>query len=313
MMNEKKMPLQGGMKDLSGRGKPSFGTININAIFTRLRRNGMYFLGAVMASVIVLAAILAPILAPHDPIFQNTVMRLTPPIWAEGGSREYLLGTDQLGRDMLSRLLYGARVSLIIAAIAVSLSGSVGLFLGLVSGQLGGRVDTLIMGVADAQLAFPSVLLAIAIVSVLGTSFQNLVLVLTISGWVGFARIARGTALSVKHKDFVLAARAVGAVDGRIMFRHILPQVITSIVAIANIQLTMTILAESALSFLGLGVQPPTATWGSMVSDGRGYIWNAPWICIFPGLAIMWTVLGFTYLGEWVRVKLDPKYRGTRA
>lgn len=272
----------------------------------------MYFLGAVMVSVVVLAGILAPVLAPHDPVLQDTPMRLTPPVWSEGGSREYLLGTDQLGRDMVSRLLYGARISLFIAAIAVALSGSVGLVLGLISGQLGGRVDTLIMGVADAQLAFPSVLLAIAIVAVLGTSFQNLVLVLTISGWVGFARIARGTALSVKQKDFVLAARAVGAGDGRIMFRHILPQVITSIVAIANIRLTMTILAESALSFLGLGVQPPTATWGSMVSDGRGYIWNAPWICIFPGLAIIWTVLGFTYLGEWVRIKLDPKYRGTR-
>ena len=305
--------MEGTREGLLGREKPILSFISINAVFAWLRRNGMYCLGGVMASLVVLAAILAPTLAPYDPIFQNTPMRLTPPAWAEGGSREYLLGTDQLGRDVVSRLLYGARISLIIAAIAVSLSGGVGLVLGLVSGQLGGKVDTLIMGVADAQLAFPSVLLAIAIVSVLGTSFQNLVLVLTISGWVGFARIARGTALSVKHKDFVLAARAVGAGDGRIMFRHILPQVITSIVAIANIQLTMTILAESALSFLGLGVQPPTATWGSMVSDGRGYIWNAPWICIFPGLAIMWTVLGFTYLGEWVRVKLDPKYRGTRA
>ena len=305
--------MHGLKKDLPGRGKRRPRVISFNAIYKRVRRNGMYFLGAVMASLVILAGILAPVLAPHDPIMQDTKMRLTPPVWAEGGTREYLLGTDQLGRDVVSRLLYGARISLIVATIAVFLSGSVGLVLGLVSGHLGGRIDTLIMGVADAQLAFPSVLLAIAIVSVLGTSFQNLLLVLTISGWVGFARIARGTALSVKQKDFVLAARSVGAGDGRIIFRHILPQVITSIVAVTNIRLTMTILAESALSFLGLGVQPPTATWGSMVSDGRGYIWNAPWICIFPGLAITWTVLGFTYLGEWVRVTLDPKYRGTRA
>lgn len=284
--------------------------ISIHAVSEWLRRNGLYGLGIAMTSLVILVAILAPILSPHDPIFQDAKIRLKPPAWAEGGSREYPLGTDQLGRDILSRLLYGARVSLIVGTIAVFLSGTVGVVLGLVSGYLEGRVDTLIMGVADAQLAFPGVLLAIAVIAVLGPSFRNLLIVLTVSGWVGFARLVRGTTLSVKQVDFVLASRSVGATDIRIIFHHILPHVITPVLAIANIRVCMMILAESSLSFLGLGVQPPTPTWGSMISDGRVYIWQAPWLSIFPGLAIVFTVLGFTYLGDWLRVVLDPKYRG---
>ena len=272
------------------------------------RRNILHSLGIAMTTLVVLVAILAPLLSPHDPTLQDAKIRLSPPIWAEEGSPEFPLGTDQLGRDLLSRIFFGARISLIVSICAVLLAGMFGVILGLISGYLEGRAETLIMGIADAQLAFPSVLLAIAIIAILGPSFTNVLLVLTISGWVIFARLVRGTSLSVKQTDFILASRSVGAPDQRIIFRHILPHVITPVIAVANIQVGQMILAESALSFLGLGVQPPTPTWGGMISDGRVYIWQAPWLSIFPGLAIVFTVLGITYLGDWLRVSLDPKY-----
>ena len=272
------------------------------------RRNILHSLGIAMTILVVLVAILAPLLSPHDPTLQDAKIRLSPPIWAEEGSPDFPLGTDQLGRDLLSRIFFGARISLIVSICAVLLAGMFGVILGLISGYLEGRAETLIMGIADAQLAFPSVLLAIAIIAILGPSFTNVLLVLTISGWVIFARLVRGTTLSVKQTDFILASRSVGAPDQRIIFRHILPHVITPVIAVANIQVGQMILAESALSFLGLGVQPPTPTWGGMISDGRVYIWQAPWLSIFPGLAIIFTVLGITYLGDWLRVVLDPKY-----
>ncbi len=272
------------------------------------RRNILHSLGIAMTTVVVLVAILAPLLSPHDPTLQDAKIRLSPPIWAEEGSPDFPLGTDQLGRDLLSRIFFGARISLIVSICAVLLAGMFGVILGLISGYLEGSAETLIMGIADAQLAFPSVLLAIAIIAILGPSFTNVLLVLTISGWVIFARLVRGTTLSVKQTDFILASRSVGTPGQRIIFRHILPHVITPVIAVANIQVGQMILAESALSFLGLGVQPPTPTWGGMISDGRVYIWQAPWLSIFPGLAIVFTVLGITYLGDWLRVSLDPKY-----
>ena len=261
-----------------------------------------------MTLLVVLVAILAPVLSPQDPTLQDAKIRLKAPMWAEDGSSEFPLGTDQLGRDLLSRIFFGARISLIVAVCAVFLAGMFGVILGLISGYLEGRIETFIMGIADAQLAFPSILLAVAIIVVLGPSFTNVLLVLTISGWVIFARLVRGTTLSVKQTDFVLASRSLGASDTRIIFQHILPHVITPVIAVANIQLGQMILAESALSFLGLGVQPPIPTWGGMVGDGRVYIWQAPWLSVFPGLAIVFTVLGITYLGDLIRVTLDPKY-----
>ena len=272
------------------------------------RRNVLHSLGITMTVLVILVALFAPILSPHDPTFQDSKIRLSPPVWAEEGSREFLLGADNLGRDLLSRILFGARISLIVGICAVFLAGMFGVILGLISGYLEGRIETLIMGIADAQLAFPSVLLAIAIIAVLGPSFGNVLLVLTISGWVIFARLVRGATLSVKQTDFILASRAIGAPGYRIIFRHILPHVVTPVIVVANIQVGQMILAESALSFLGLGVQPPTPTWGGMISDGRVYIWQAPWLSVFPGLAIVFTVLGITYLGDWLRIVFDPKY-----
>lgn len=271
-------------------------------------RNVLHSLGIAMTLLVILVALLAPLISPHDPTLQDSKIRLSPPAWADEGSAEFLLGADNLGRDLLSRVFFGARISLIVSICAVLLAGLFGVVLGLLSGYLEGRLETLIMGVADAQLAFPSVLLAIAIIAVLGPSFGNVLLVLTISGWVIFARLVRGTTLSVKQTDFILASRSVGAPDYLIIFRHILPHVVTPVIAVANIQVGQMILAESALSFLGLGVQPPTPTWGGMISDGRVYIWQAPWLSIFPGMAIVFTVLGITYLGDWLRIVLDPKY-----
>lgn len=270
--------------------------------------NVLHALGITMTLLVIFVALLAPLISPHDPTLQDSKIRLSPPAWAEEGSTEFPLGADNLGRDLLSRIFFGARISLIVSICAVLLAGLFGVILGLLSGYLEGRFETLIMGVADAQLAFPSVLLAIAIIAVLGPSFGNVLLVLTISGWVIFARLVRGTTLSVKQTDFILASRSVGTPDYRIIFRHILPHVVTPVIAVANIQVGQMILAESALSFLGLGVQPPTPTWGGMISDGRVYIWQAPWLSIFPGMAIVFTVLGITYLGDWLRIVLDPKY-----
>ena len=272
------------------------------------RQHVLHSLGITMTALVVAVALLAPLISPHDPTLQDSKIRLSPPAWAEEGSAEFPLGADNLGRDLLSRIFYGARVSLIVGICAVLLAGLFGVVLGLLSGYLEGRFETLIMGIADAQLAFPSVLLAIAIIAILGPSFGNVLLVLTISGWVIFARLVRGTTLSVKQTDFILASRSVGAPDYRIIFRHILPHVVTPVIAVANIQVGQMILAESALSFLGLGVQPPTPTWGGMISDGRVYIWQAPWLSVFPGMAIVFTVLGITYLGDWLRIVLDPKY-----
>ena len=282
--------------------------LTLRFVLSWASRNVLHSLGITMTVLVILVALLAPLLSPHDPTLQDAKIRLDPPLWAEEGNREFPLGTDHLGRDLLSRIFFGARISLIVSICAVLLAGLFGVALGLISGYLEGRVETLIMGVADAQLAFPSVLLAIAIISVLGPSFANVLLVLTISGWVIFARLVRGTTLSVKQADFILASRSVGAPDHRIIFRHILPHVVTPVIAVANIQVGQMILAESALSFLGLGVQPPTPTWGGMISDGRVYMWQAPWLSVFPGLAIVFTVLGITYLGDWLRVVLDPKY-----
>ena len=257
------------------------------------------------------AALFSPQVAPHDPIRERLLDRLLPPVWGQDGEWQYVLGTDHLGRDLLSRIIYGSRVSLVIGAAAVVVGGALGISLGVAAGFLGGRSDELIMALADMQLAFPTILLAIAIIAVLGPSFANLVVVIGISGWVTYARIARGQVLSLREKEFVEAIRAQGGSQFRIVIRHILPNILSPLIVVATLDLARTIILESTLSFLGLGTQPPTPSWGGMLSDGREYLLSAWWIATFPGVALMLTALSFNRLGDWIRDLTDPRLRRT--
>jgi peptide/nickel transport system permease protein len=260
---------------------------------------------------LVVTALLSPYVAPHDPIRERLIDRLLPPAWAEDGEWRYLLGTDHLGRDLVSRIIYGSRVSLVVGIAAVAIGGALGIALGVAAGFLGGQTDEVIMAVADMQLAFPTILFAIAIIAVLGPSFINLVIVIGISGWVTYARIARGQVLSVREKEFVEAIRAQGGSQWRIVWRHILPNILSPLIVVATLDLARTIILESTLSFLGLGIQPPTPSWGGMLSDGREYLLSAWWIATFPGVALMLTALSFNRLGDWVRDLTDPRLRRT--
>ena len=260
---------------------------------------------------LVATALLSPYVAPHNPIRERLIDRLLPPAWVEDGEWRYLLGTDHLGRDLVSRIIYGARVSLVVGFAAVAIGGALGIALGVAAGFLGGQTDEVIMAVADMQLAFPTILLAIAIIAVLGPSFINLVIVIGISGWVTYARIARGQVLSVREKEFVEAIRAQGGSQWRIVWRHILPNILSPLIVVATLDLARTIILESTLSFLGLGIQPPTPSWGGMLSDGREYLLSAWWIATFPGVALMLTALSFNRLGDWIRDLTDPRLRRT--
>jgi peptide/nickel transport system permease protein len=258
---------------------------------------------------LVVTAIFAPQVAPHNPTRERLIDRLLPPTWAEDGDWRYVLGTDHLGRDLLSRIIYGSRVSLVVGFAAVVIGGVLGTALGVIAGFFGGPSDEIIMALADMQLAFPTILLAIAIIAVLGPSFSNLVFVIGISGWVTYARVARGQVLSLREKEFVEAIRAQGGSRLRIIWRHILPNTMAPLIVVATLDLARTIILESTLSFLGLGIQPPTPSWGGMLSDGREYLLSAWWIATFPGVALMLTALSFNRLGDWLRDRTDPRLR----
>jgi peptide/nickel transport system permease protein len=253
-------------------------------------------------ALVILVGALASFLAPANPTTQVLSDRLTPP-----GSPGHLLGTDALGRDELSRLMFGARASMLVALSAVLVAGTVGVALGLVGGYLGGTADAIIMRFADIQLSIPYLVLAIAIVAVLGTSSINLVLVLGLVGWVFYARVVRAEVLSVKQREYVEAARAIGTPDWRIVLRHVLPNVRASVIVMATLETPRMILSEAALSFLGLGIQPPTPSWGNMVADGRDYLANAWWLTTIPGLAIVTFAVAVSVLGDWLRDVLDPR------
>ena len=255
------------------------------------------------------SAVLAPQLAPWDPARQMLVKRLRPPMWQERGLREHPLGTDHLGRDILSRILYGGRISLGVGLIAVTLSALIGVTLGLLAGFFGGRADALIMRIVDVFLAIPYILLAMGVVFALGPSLLNVILVMGATRWVQFARIVRADVLSIREREFVVGARARGNRALRLLLRHVLPNALTPIIVVATLELAFMIIYESALSFLGLGVQPPTPTWGWMLSDGRNYVATAWWLATFPGLAIMLTVLAINLLGDWLRDTLDPRLK----
>jgi peptide/nickel transport system permease protein len=271
--------------------------------------HGTLLIGALIVLIVAGAAVLAPLIAPMDPIVQDLPSRLEPPSWAANGETRYILGSDGFGRDVLSRILFGARVSLTVAGAGIALSGLLGTVLGLVAGYYEGAVGTVIMRLADAQLAFPPILLAVVVVAVLGTSFVNLILVLAISAWVTYARVVYGQVLSIKNTEYVLAARSIGASDYRIMSTHILRNSFGALIVLATLQVGRMILFEAALSFLGMGVPVPAPSWGSMLSEGRNVLAVAPWLATFPGLAIVITVLGINLLGDGLRAVLDPKLR----
>ena len=268
-----------------------------------LVRNFAFMSGGIITVVLLLAAIAAPILAPHDPSVQATDRRL------EGPSSNHILGLDDLGRDVFSRILYGARVSLRVGFSVVILSSLIGVTLGAIAGYFGGRIDTLIMRLCDILLAFPGILLAIALVAVLGPSLNNVVLALSTIGWVGYARLVRGQVLKVREMEYVTAAKALGARSHRVIFRHVLPNVVNPVIVMATLGLAGAILSEAALSFLGLGVQPPTPSWGAMLTAGRRYLGQANHLAIYPGFAIMLAVMGLNFLGDGLIDALDPKYR----
>ena len=269
-------------------------------------------LAIVILVVVTLAAVFGPAVAPKDPNRQNIVARLQPPM-AENraGEVEFILGTDGLGRDVLSRLIYGARISLIVGLTAVVIGGSLGTSLGLIAGYFGGRVDDVIMRIADIQLAFPFILLAIMFLVVLGSGVWNLILILGIGQWVTYARIARGQTISLREKEYVEAAKALGAKTNSILFRTILPNILAPLIVIASFNIASVILSEAALSFLGLGVPPTVPTWGAMLAESRDQLLAGRWwLAIFPGIAIMLTVLSFNILGDWLRDFLDPRLKG---
>ena len=257
--------------------------------------------GAFFVIVAVVAALAAPWLMPHDPAAQVLQMRL------EGPQPGHLFGLDELGRDVLSRLFAGARISLMVGAVVVGVSASLGLAIGAVAGYMGGRVDEAISRVMDVLLAFPGILLAIALVAVLGPSLTNVVLALTAIGWVGYARLVRGQVLKARELEFVQAARALGAGPLRLLARHIVPTAVPALTVQATLGMAGAILAEAALSFLGLGVQPPTPSWGTMINGGRVHLIDAPHLTVFPGIAIALLVLGFNFLGDGLRDRLDPR------
>lgn len=269
----------------------------------RLLKNFAFTAGLILTLLLVIAALAAPLLAPHNPNVQDTARRLEAP------SNEHPLGLDDLGRDVLSRIVFGARVSLRVGFSVVILASIVGVTLGAIAGYFGGAIDVIVMRLCDILLSFPGILLAIALVAVLGPSLNNVILALSIVSWVGYARLVRGQVLKVREMEFVTAAKAMGAKSPRVIVLHVLPNVINPVIVMATLGLAGAILSEAALSFLGLGVQPPTPSWGAMLTSGRRYLGLANHLAIFPGAAIMLAVMGLNFLGDGLIDALDPKYR----
>ena len=273
----------------------------------RLGRDAAAVAGLVVVLAAVVMALAARALAPGDPLKNNLLDRLTPPMWMAGGNTQHPLGTDTLGRDVASRLLYGARVSLVVGFAAVIIGGALGVALGLVAGYYRGWLDDVLMRVGDIQLAFPVLVLAVAVLAVVGSSLSSLVLVLGVTGWITYARIVRGEALSLREREFVDAARALGARDRFILLRHILPNLLPPIVVVATFSLARVVVAEASLAFLGLGMPAPTPSWGAMLDEGRNYLTTGWWLALFPGVAILLLVLGINIVGDWLRDALDPR------
>jgi peptide/nickel transport system permease protein len=278
-------------------------------LLRRLVRRRTALFGMLVVLGVLLAAAFAPLVAPFDPLEQDIGQRLREPGWQDAQGRVHPLGTDHLGRDILSRIVFGSRIALVVGLAAVLISGVLGMLIGLLAGYFGGRVDDFLMRLADIQLAFPFILLAIAVIGVLGPSLRNIIIVIGVSSWVVYARVVRGEVLSIREREYVQAAIALGSQHWRVLRQHVLPNTLTPWLVVATLDMARVIVIESALSFLGLGVQPPTPTWGGMLADGRVYLSTAWWLATFPGLAILITVLGINLFGDGLRDTLDPRLK----
>jgi len=278
------------------------------------RRQLPWFAGVILAAL-VLTALFAAWLAPHSPTAGDITQKLIPPVWMERGDWEHPLGTDRFGRDVLSRIIYGSRISLLVSLIAIGFAGTVGTVLGLISGYRGGVTDAILMRLTDIGLSLPAILIAVVLVAVSEPSFRNVVLIIAVLLWPRFARQIRGETLAIKEQDFVALAIVAGRSSSWIISRHIFPNVVPTLLVITTLQVGYVILLEGTLSFLGVGVPPPSPAWGLMIADGRGFLATAWWISLFPGLAMLLTVLAVNLLGDWLRDHLDPKLRqlGVRA
>jgi peptide/nickel transport system permease protein len=278
-----------------------------NSVWQALRKNRMSWIGIGLLLLIVIAAVFAPWLAPFDPFQQNIASRLEPP------SAEFWLGTDSYGRDVLSRLIYGSRVSLLVGFVAILIAMCIGSALGILAGYVGGMVDQIIMGLVDVLLSFPTLLLGIMVAAMLGASLENLIVAIAITEIAPFIRVARAPTIALKQRDFVEAGRALGFGPIRLMGVHILPNMISDVVVLGSLWMASAIRTEASLSFVGLGVPPPVATWGSMIREGFEHILDAWWLTVFPSLAILITVLALNLLGDALRDAIDPKLRSERA
>jgi peptide/nickel transport system permease protein len=268
--------------------------------------------GLLVIVLIVLSTIFAPFIVPYDPAAQDLAARLAPPFWLERGTTAHLLGTDHLGRDILSRIIYGGRASLLVAACVVFLAGSFGTIMGLWAGFMGGRADAIIMRLVDIQVALPGLLLILLVISVVGAGIWTMIVVLAIANWMLYARLVRSMVLSLRQMEYIEAAEMIGCRPSRVVFRHVLPNLVSPLLTLAILEFTNIILAEAALSFLGLGVQPPATSWGLDVSNGKDYLFVAWWLVTFPGLCISITVIAINLFANWVRVTTDPQEREKR-
>lgn len=273
-----------------------------------LRQSPTGVVGLLLVLTVVFLAVFGPYVSPYGPRENNLRARFAPP-GSVGVNGTHILGTDQMGRDILSRIIAGCRVSLVVGLTAALIAGSIGVSYGLTAGFVGGVAETFLMRIADGFLGIPYIVLVVAVSGVVGAGLSTLILILGFTGWVTYARVTRGETLLVRELEYVTAARVIGETEWRIMLKHVLPNVLTSAIVLAALQVGTTILAESSLSFLGLGVQPPTVTWGLMLADGRQYLGSAWWMSTFPGIAITLTVLGVVFVGDWLRDVLDPRMR----
>ncbi len=281
----------------------------VRVALRRIGRDPAAVIGAAIVLVVAICALFTPLIVHADPNAQDLAATLQPPAWLAGGSRAHLLGTDNLGRDLLTRIVWGARVSAIVGLAVVAIGGTIGIGAGLLAGYRRGWVDALIARITDVQLAFPLVLLAVAIVAVVGPGLGTVIAAIGLTSWVQYVRVIRAETLSLREREFVAAAQASGATSGRIVLRHLLPNVASASIVLATFEIARAVVLESSLSFLGLGVPPTTPSWGGMLADGRQYLDTAWWVALFPGLAIMTAVMGVNLLGDGLRDALDPNSR----
>lgn len=291
---------------------PAARPMRLPPIVVELLRDKAGLLGLTVIVLLILMAIFAPLVAPYDPAVQSVSTRLKPPFWVEGGSMAHLLGTDQLGRDVLSRVIFGARASLMVGISVVACAGTFGVLLGLFAGYKGGRTDAIIMRLVDIQVAFPGLLLILLIMSVMGAGAVTMIAVLALTNWMIYARLVRGIVLSIRQSPYIEAAEITGAKSSRVIFKHVLPNLTSPLLTLGILEFTNIVLAEAAMSFLGLGIQPPATSWGLDVANGRDYIFVAWWLVTFPGLAITITVLAINLFANWLRVTTDPQEREKR-